>query len=192
MLTVLAALVIVLGLMVSLARHVRGQSAEQLSRRLLRDLDQLLDRYHRDNTAPDGTGGWPPVLDPVAASQGTDEQHLASLVMQNNAAVMRALRTYIATARRRPPAASPGGPAVPGSDADDPLRRLFDELPVSLYDDRVLRDAWGTPILYMPHQHPQLGMDLNDRPFFVSAGPDRQFLTRQDNLYSYETPRNAR
>ena len=26
-----------------------------------------------------------------------------------------------------------------------------------------------------------------DAFFFVSAGPDRQYLTRQDNLYSYET-----
>jgi hypothetical protein len=29
-------------------------------------------------------------------------------------------------------------------------------------------------------------MALGDRPFFVSAGPDRRFLTREDNLYSYE------
>ena len=55
-----------------------------------------------------------------------------------------------------------------------------------LFDGVVLRDTWGSPIAYLPSQHPALGMAADDRPFFVSPGPDRRFLTRDDNLYSYE------
>ena len=41
--------------------------------------------------------------------------------------------------------------------------------------------------MYMPHMHPLIGMPFGDVHFFFSAGPDRKFLTRDDNLYSYET-----
>jgi len=49
----------------------------------------------------------------------------------------------------------------------------------------IIRDAWGTPIVFMPHMHPAIGMTAQDW-FFFSAGPDRKFLTRDDNLYSYD------
>ena len=52
--------------------------------------------------------------------------------------------------------------------------------------ERMIRDAWGNPIAYLPGQHPNIGMAPQNRPFFVSAGPDGKFLTRDDNLYSYE------
>jgi hypothetical protein len=50
----------------------------------------------------------------------------------------------------------------------------------------ILRDAWGTPIIFVPGEHPLLGMAPRNAPFFLSAGPDRRFLTRGDNLYSYD------
>jgi hypothetical protein len=50
----------------------------------------------------------------------------------------------------------------------------------------ILRDAWGTPIIFVPGEHPLLGMAPRNAPFFLSAGPDRKFLTRGDNLYSYD------
>ena len=56
----------------------------------------------------------------------------------------------------------------------------------AVYDEVTLRDAWGTPIVFMPAMHPAIGMALGNRPFFVSAGPDRMFRTLEDNLYSYE------
>lgn len=63
---------------------------------------------------------------------------------------------------------------------------VLNQLPEFIYDQRMIRDSWGTPILFLPRQHPQLGLASGDRYFFVSAGPDRRFLTRSDNLYSYD------
>ena len=45
MLTTVAVLIIVLGLMVSLARYVRDRSAQQLTRNLLRQLDVVMGEY---------------------------------------------------------------------------------------------------------------------------------------------------
>src|SRR5581483_11368415 len=49
MLTTVAALIIVLGLMVSLARHVRARSAEELTTQTLANLDVLLAKYQSLN-----------------------------------------------------------------------------------------------------------------------------------------------
>ncbi len=62
----------------------------------------------------------------------------------------------------------------------------FGGLPDSIYNEATLRDPWGSPIVYMPAMHPLIGMAPDNRPFFFSAGPDRQYLTQDDNLYSYE------
>ena len=65
--------------------------------------------------------------------------------------------------------------------------RRLSEFPVSVYDDSGLRDAWGSPIVFMPAKHPWVGTAPRDKVyFFFSAGPDRDYLTRDDNLYSYE------
>ena len=64
-------------------------------------------------------------------------------------------------------------------------------LPGSVYDKSMLRDAWGTPLVFMPGQHPAIGMALGNKPFFFSAGPDRKFRTLEDNLYSYEQGTSA-
>jgi hypothetical protein len=50
------------------------------------------------------------------------------------------------------------------------------------------RDAWGTPLLLLAGQHSQLGIAPGDAPFLLSAGPDRTFLSKSDNLYSYDQP----
>jgi hypothetical protein len=42
------------------------------------------------------------------------------------------------------------------------------------------------PIVFMPAMNPAIGMAPQNRRFFFSAGPDRNFLTQEDNLYSYE------
>jgi hypothetical protein len=34
--------------------------------------------------------------------------------------------------------------------------------------------------------HPSVGMAPDNRFFLFSAGPDRRYLTRDDNLYSYD------
>jgi hypothetical protein len=38
----------------------------------------------------------------------------------------------------------------------------------------------------MPAMHPAIGMAPENRYFLFSAGPDRRYLTRDDNLYSYD------
>ncbi len=74
------------------------------------------------------------------------------------------------------------------------IRRLvpppvFAQLPLSVYDGQTLRDAWGTPLVYMARGAPNIGIAPQQRAFFLSAGPDRDFATLLDNLYSYERPR---
>ena len=167
LLVVLAGLVIVLGMMVSLARYVRGRSADEIARRVLADLDVMLERYLDTHS-----GEIPQVPPLLSETDVPDPRRLLDAAESNNAAWVKALQTELA--RRALDSADP---------ADNPLSHL----PAWLYDERALRDPWGTPIVLMPAAHPRIGMDIGDRPFFVSAGPDRSFLTRQDNLYSYET-----
>jgi prepilin-type N-terminal cleavage/methylation domain-containing protein len=80
---------------------------------------------------------------------------------ENNRAVVRILR-------QRAPAA------------------VFSDLPLSVWDGTSLRDAWGTPIIFVAPGAPVPGAASRKRGFFVSAGPDRLFDTLLDNLNSYE------
>ena len=63
----------------------------------------------------------------------------------------------------------------------------MNNLPVSYFDGLTARDAWGSPIVFMPRDHPAIGMAAKGW-FFLSAGPDRQYTSKQDNIYSYELP----
>ena len=163
MLTTIAVLVIAMGLMVSLARRVRAQSAESVTKSLLRSLDTLMSqyygRYHRLPTIS-------PFVPPGYTEGRTpDEQALQHNAIRNNRELLHVLR----------------GQA-------DLTSRAFADLPISIYDEATLRDAWGTPIVFLPEFHPAIGIAPGNRCFFVSAGPDGHFLSRDDNLYSYEGP----
>jgi prepilin-type N-terminal cleavage/methylation domain-containing protein len=159
LLTSIAVLVIVFGLMISLSNFVRNTSATDLTISLLRKIDDQLSQYSRRF---DGQMPAVPRFDPAS---DTPEVALAKVARQNNEAMMRAL----------------------GSQANLSAT-VFADLPSSVYDpeSQTLRDAWGSPIVFMPAMHPAIGMALDNRPFFFSAGPDRKYLTREDNLYSYE------
>lgn len=158
MLTTVAGLIIVLGLMVDLAGYVRKRSASELTRRLLGDLDRVVDRYLASYRTPI------PVADPLPGDgELPDEDTLLALAIKDNAQFVRVLKRE-------------------GEFTSD----LFASLPLSIYDSAHLRDAWGTPIVYLPRAHRMIGMAPQNRGFFFSAGPDRQFRTRDDNLYSYE------
>ena len=159
MLTIVALLIIILGLMVNIARDVRQSSATHLTLRLLANLDLSMQHYlARHNQVPHVA----PIVPPDRSLP--DEEPLLRAARKNNEDVIRALRSE--------------GLLV---------TQMFGELPISIYDERSLRDAWGVPIVFVPHRHPQIGMAPQDAPFFFSAGPDRRFRTRDDNLYSYET-----
>jgi len=160
MLTTISVLVIVLGLMVSLARRVRAQSAELVTKEVLIKLDRLMAEYQARN------GGDLPPIDPFIREDVPtlpDEESLRHAAMSNNKAFVRLLRSQEA------------------------LSREFSDLPVRLYDETCIRDDWGNPIVFMPHRHKDIGMAMRDRYFFFSAGPDGKYLTRDDNLYSYES-----
>lgn len=154
MLTAVAALVIVLGLMVSLARHVRNRSREQLTSAVLTRLEQLLAQYQPLESQLRQ-------VPPLVRDGNGDEANVRSAAMSNSAAVVRVLRSQLG-------------------------QQLFADLPLALYDELVLRDAWGSPIVYMPPRAENIGIQPQERHFFVSAGPDRRFGTLLDNLYSYD------
>jgi len=61
--------------------------------------------------------------------------------------------------------------------------KAFRDLP---YDDGTVRDAWGTPIVFMPAMHRQIGMAPGNEWFFSPPGRIGSNLTRDDNQYSYE------
>jgi type II secretory pathway pseudopilin PulG len=181
MLTVVAGLIIVLGLMVSLAWDVRRQSSERLTKDLLIKLEALMGQYVAQHKrlpevtplvgrGPDtARAAQPGVHLPQAADEELpDEEALLAAAELNNRDFVLALRT---AAVAQPAASSP---------------ELFGPLSGPMYDEVTLRDAWGTPIVFMPAMHPAIGMALGNRPFFLSAGPDRRFRTLEDNLYSYE------
>jgi hypothetical protein len=176
MLTVVAALVIVLGLMVSLAWDVRRQSSERLTKDLLVKLDRMMTQYilrHKQmpqvtplvEARPSGLAPRPLRQSPrPAEDELPDDDTLLAAAELNN-------RDFVLALRSETTGASPD---------------LFGPLAGSMYDEVTLRDAWGTPIVFMPAMHPAIGMALGNRPFFFSAGPDRKFRTLEDNLYSYE------
>jgi len=165
MLTTVALLIIVLGLMVSLARYVRRRSAEELTRRILVNLHTAMLDYVQQGGAGGKPGTVPsfePLIDPKDP-HGADEASLQRTALINN-------RQFVLFFR-----AHKGLPT-----------KAFRDLPLSIYDEATVRDAWGTPIVFMPGMHRQIGMAPGNEWFFFSAGPDRQYLTRDDNQYSYE------
>jgi len=168
MLTTVAVLVIVLGLMVSLARDVRNRSAERLTKDLLRRLDFLVAQYKQRNLKglPREEQDLYPVVHPLLGQDPIDigdEAKQRENALANNRELIRTLKSQVDLS---------GGP--------------FSDLSIANYNEVNLLDAWGSPVVFMPHQHPLVGMAAGNLGFFFSAGPDRRYLTRQDNLYSYE------
>lgn len=141
--TTLAFLVVVMGLMVSLARYVRTNAAEQVTRRTLGELQARLDQYYqRFGVYPKGQ----------ELPEQVDEKSVDVWAQQTEPMWVTALGKGLGEASEVVPT----------------------------------RDAWGKTIGYLMHHHPFIGMAPQNRPFFFSAGPDAQYLTRQDNFYSYE------
>jgi type II secretory pathway pseudopilin PulG len=191
MLTTVAVLIIVLGLMVSLARYVRDQSANQLTADLLRNLDAAVRRY------ADRYAGQLPDVEPLIPDGGgvPDELDLQHRARRNNEEFVHALKQYFAPPRlvdKMNPADKPKSTDIRDAGTLSPqstdTSSEFGDLPISIYDEVTLRDAWGDPIVFMAHDNAVIGMASRDHPsFFFSAGPDHKYLTRDDNLYSYES-----
>ncbi len=157
MLSTVALLVILLGLMVSLARYVRHRSSEKFTRQVLAKLDNAARQYA--SLEGEFARQIPPLVG--RGESGTDEELIRRHALENSQAFVRVFRQKTGSA-------------------------VFGELPLSVYDESTIRDAWGTPIVYMASGAANIGMAPQRRAFFLSAGPDRSFTTLLDNLYSYE------
>src|SRR5205807_5038801 len=89
--------------------------------------------------------------------EGADERMLQRAAEQNNRGFLRALRQE----------------GLLGEES-------FGGLPSSIYNDSMIRDAWGSPIVFMPAMHEGIGMAPQNQPFFFSAGADREYLTQEN------------
>jgi prepilin-type N-terminal cleavage/methylation domain-containing protein len=168
MLTTVALLVIVLGLMVSLARDVRNRSADNLTKDILRKLDRLVDQYRAKalTKLPPADRLKYPDVHPLVRPGPIDEGQLQEDALENNKALVHTLKQHF-----------------------DLSGSVFNELSIANYNEVTVLDAWGKPVVYMPQQRPRIGMAAGNRSFFFSAGPDRKYMTYGDNLYSYESGR---
>jgi hypothetical protein len=186
MLTTFAALVILLGLMVSLARDVRARSANALTGEILGRLERLMAEYQQQ------TGALPAVVSILADEDagGAKRPSVDELARLNNRQFVAALRSRFPLDQRFADLQAEGfnEPGVPDSASIErgagpsPARSSGRGRPGST----AINDAWGDPIVFMPHSDPSIGLSPDNRFFFFSAGPDRQYLTRDDNLYSYD------
>jgi len=171
MLTTMVVLVIVLGLMVSLARYVRERSSQALSKKLLRQLDVAMTECvaRHGGTIPATSAFPPPQIESSTGGRALetrpfDRGLLRDAALLNNRGAVRALEAE-----------------------GEVARQALSDLPASIYHDGTLYDAWGTPIVFMATKHPLVGTAPRSKTyFFFSAGPDRDYLSRFDNLYSYE------
>jgi len=159
MLTTVAGLVILLGMMVSLARHVRATSAEDVTKDLLRQMDLAMGRYIQQCN-----GGAIPNIPFIPDGVTADREDFARLAEINSGAVVQLLQ----------------------SNRVFPTDK-FADVSIAYFDGSIVRDAWGSPIVFLPKMNPAIGMAAKGW-FFFSAGPDRKFTTKTDNLYSYELP----
>ncbi|HWB52640.1 MAG TPA: prepilin-type N-terminal cleavage/methylation domain-containing protein [Tepidisphaeraceae bacterium] len=158
MLTTIAALVILLGLMVSLARDVRSRSASALTAEILSRLERLMAEYQHE------TGQLPAVSSIVPGRAGASEESVNDLARINNQEFVVALRSRVA------------------------MMHEFRQFQPAVYGQTFVNDAWGDPIVFMPQSNSSIGLSPGNRFFFFSAGPDRRYLSRDDNLYSYDQP----
>ncbi len=153
-----AGVALLMGVAVSLSHSVRDRSSVELTRNILDQLERASGAYIRQHHQP-------PVITPVLGPAGdeVDESVILANALQNNREMLKVMQ-------------------FTGS-----------ELPATVFDPgtgssgrKTLRDAWGSPIVLVVGRTQRLGLSPDDRPYFVSAGPDRKFLTREDNLYGYE------
>lgn len=162
MLATVAVLVILLGIIVDLARHVRSRSAGEVTRRMLAELDEALSRYQLKNS--DQVPAITPLLE-----DAKDWPQPPALLVRAKTNSEEFVKIFRATGELS--------------------ERQLTGLPITIYDSAILNDAWGTPVVLVREGRSEIGMAPGNRAFFFSAGPDRKYRTREDNLYSYEVMR---
>ena len=188
-LLIAAVLWIAIGLLISLSRHVRSRSAESDTARMLWKAHLALSRAQSAQASTDGATGIVSSSTVAEASAvgglpkplGLDELAIASpkTVRQtldgHNRVLVHALLQ-----------------SMPDDEANDPRSQVaWARLSRSMFDGQTLRDAWGTPVVLARGDDQRLGLAPGRRDYCLSAGPDRNFLTRDDNLYSFEQDQPA-
>ncbi len=160
----LAVLMILLGMMMNVSNRVRHESADKVTRQILSRLAAMISDYQNKND-----GQLPPISPVIQPGFRPSEDTLQAAALANNADLVRYLNLP-ALARQ-------------SSNTDDPLFRSLHQTESQQW---LLQDPWGGPVVFMPHEDPAIGLPPGDTFFLFSAGPDRLFLTKEDNLYSYE------
>jgi len=172
-----------LAVMVSLARHVRSASAEGLTRIRLAQLVAAGDELFGGQLLPAGVR--------IDAKKTLVEEDLRSQAAISARLIIEAMELLDAT--RQSPIDSTGSqrltPEQIATAGPSRWKRLAAD--GSFFDPVSVRDAWGSPIALIAASHSAIGLSPDDRPFFVSAGADRLYLTLADNIYSYDLPTPA-
>jgi type II secretory pathway pseudopilin PulG len=159
----LAVVMIILGMMINLSKRVRSESADKATRQILSRLTVLIAQY---NTT---YGDYPPIRAFIPERHRPTEESLQNTALANNADLVRYLDLKSLATKNK--------------NSDDPL---FSSLRQIDPKTTLLEDPWGSPVVFMRRQNPAIGMAPGDAFFLLSAGPDKLYLTREDNLYSYE------
>jgi prepilin-type N-terminal cleavage/methylation domain-containing protein len=204
-LAVLAGLVII-GLGV-LSKPNQEKVTKQTLQNLRSTLDELRNKTNLANFYPQNDSNW---HRPVAAPTGTlaDKGKNPSSWTTDQVRVIGNTRVLMHKIRQVPTNKT----ALDDLPAERQFK--FGGLPgrnedVTIHDSPVLLDAWGVPIICVPAEglsgvrqagqpytittvkRRASGEDATvllpgARPFFVSAGPDGDFSTGDDNIYSFE------
>jgi hypothetical protein len=150
-----------MGLVVSLARNVRAESARVVTQKVLFELDRLMAQYQAQHEQR------LPVIAPLIPADAVappDEAALHRAALANNTQFVQLLLTR------------------------ETVARSFAELPLRLHGqvNPRLDDEWGNPIVFMSSGNKYIGTAAGGKSFFFSAGRDGKYLTLDDNLYSYE------
>jgi hypothetical protein len=168
LLALVAFLAIALGLAVSVARHVRSTSAQEATRQRLATLVEITRLYSHD------FAGRLPLIALTDADQA-DEAPFRQWARRQNVGVLSAFLAW---------QGGEGSNASASASAAPVQESLV--LPGPRVDASLFVDVWGSPIALMPRSHTRIGLSPGNGPFYFSAGPDRDYLTLSDNLYSYE------
>src|SRR5262245_43740174 len=123
MLTTVALLVIILGLMVSLARDVRNRSAEAITKQILHRMDVLVAQYRAKALTglPASEQLKYPIVRPfIGPADALDEGLLRENAVENNRELVRTLKQYFDL-------------SAPGA---------LNELSIANYNEAAVLDAW--------------------------------------------------
>jgi len=210
MMVVIGLVGLLLTITVMVTQGVVGQSKIRQCRELLAGLDSLITEYESEY-------GSMPSFDkdlfsqPIGGEAGVVRPEVATFLEQVHglAGADRIIAGWPTQylMKRHDYYGQVGGSAIFAGTIDD--RNPLDKN--SKNDDRLtLADPWGMEILYIhprdkeatvgknaPDNFAGYGTPANDRPYFISAGPDRIFYDkditvpnedshRKDNVYSYE------